>query len=105
MFTFLLDLATEKGRSIHAYAAAAKAAYAQALKEPDHAAAFYYLATSAENFVDRHERQPLSSEEFEQTFMAFQADIHALEKTAEAPEGTRLSVLNEIVASRIERTG
>ncbi|PTQ72026.1 hypothetical protein [Celeribacter persicus] len=104
MFTFLLDLITEKGRGIHAYSAVAKAAFERALAEPDHAAAFYFLATSAETFVDRHERQPLSSEELEQNFMAFQDDIRALEAVAQDSKAEQLAVLNAIVKARIART-
>lgn len=105
MFTFLLDLITEKGRGIHAYGAAAEQAYARALSAPEHAAAFYYLATSAENFVDLHERQPLSSEDLAAHFEAFQGDIQALEAASDAPKEDRLSVLNDLVKARIERTG
>ncbi|SFJ12188.1 hypothetical protein [Celeribacter neptunius] len=104
MFTFLLDLITEKGRGIHAYSAAAKAAFERALTEPEHAAAFYFLATSAENFVDLHERQPLSSEALERNFNAFQADIQALEKVAQDSPEKRLSVLNTMVKTRIAQS-
>ncbi|MBU2890698.1 hypothetical protein [Celeribacter halophilus] len=102
MFTFLLDLVNEKGRGIHAYSAAAKAAYAKALSEPDHAAAFYFLATSAENFVDLHDRQPLSSEELEQNYKVFEAGINALEKVASDSSENRLAALNAIVKTRID---
>lgn len=104
MFTFLLDLTQEKGRGIHAYSAVAKAAFERAVTEPDHTAAFYFLATSAENFVDLHERQPLSSEELERNFDMFQADVEALEGAAEESAEKRLAVLNEIVKARIEQT-
>ncbi|WP_460272862.1 hypothetical protein [Celeribacter sp. ULVN23_4] len=104
MFTFLLDLITEKGKGIHAYVAASKAAFERALTEPDHAAAFYFLATSAENFVDRHERQPLSGEELDQNFDAFKADIEALDAAAQEPEAKRLAVLNEIVTAQIKHS-
>jgi hypothetical protein len=103
MFTFLLDLITEKGRGIHAYAAASKAAFARALEEPDHAAAFYFLATSAEHFVDLHERQPLSGEELDRNFTAFQDDIHALDAVAQADKAEQLETLNAVVTARIAR--
>ncbi|MCA0044801.1 hypothetical protein [Celeribacter litoreus] len=104
MFTFLLDLTTEKGRGIHAYTAVARAAFERAVAEPDHAAAFYFLATSAENFVDLHERLPLSSEELEANFKAFEADIHALEESAGDSPENRIKVLNDIVVARIKKT-
>ncbi|TQS70029.1 hypothetical protein ERN12_15360 [Rhodobacteraceae bacterium] len=104
MFTFLLDLITEKGKGIHAYVAVSKAAFDRALTEPDHAAAFYFLATSAESFVELHERQPLSSDELEQNFKTFQADIQQLEDASTGSAENRLSVLNQIVKARIEYT-
>jgi hypothetical protein len=104
MFTFLLDLVTEKGRGIHAYSAAAKAAFERALAEPENAAAFYILATSAENFVDLHERQPLSSKALEQNFDAFRADIEAFEAASKVGAEQRLSALNEVVRLNVERT-
>jgi hypothetical protein len=104
MFNFLLDLITEKGRGIHAYSAVAKAAFERTLSEPEHAAAFYFLASSAENFVEMHERQPLSSKALEQNFEAFRADIQALEASLNGSIEKRLSVLNEVVKAHVERT-
>ncbi|MBU2867580.1 hypothetical protein [Pacificibacter marinus] len=104
MFTFLLDLLTEKGRGIHAYAAVAKVAFERAVSEPEHAAAFYVLATSAENFVDLHERQPLSSKALEQSFDAFRADVEAFEAASTGNAEQRLSVLTEVVKSNVQRT-
>lgn len=104
MFTFLIDLITEKGRGIHAYAAVSKAAFEHVLLEPDHAAAFYFLATSAENFVDQHERQPLSSEELEQNYKVFQAEIQAFEDAAQDTPANRLAALNKLVETRIKQS-
>ncbi|KAA2312109.1 hypothetical protein DL237_14395 [Pseudooceanicola sediminis] len=101
MFTFILETLKDQGRGIHAYRSAAKSLFEKAAESPDNAAAFYILATSADTFVDRHERMPMSAHELEQTFDAFQADIMALQSAHDSDDAQAiLATLNRIANAR-----
>ncbi|MCA0918818.1 hypothetical protein [Pseudooceanicola nanhaiensis] len=101
MFAFILDTLKEQGRSILAYEAVAKKSFTKAVAEPQHAAAFYLIATSAESFAELHERMPMSKQDLEQSFEAFQKDIETLQAAYEAGEPeTILAALNRVAAAR-----
>ncbi|QUS36205.1 hypothetical protein [Falsirhodobacter algicola] len=101
MFTTILDILQDKGRGIHAYAAVARTAMKMAALHPEQAAGFYVLATTAETFVDLHERMPVSSQELAQAFAAFTDDVTALQEAYEGGDpATILAALNRIAAAR-----
>ncbi|QOL79552.1 hypothetical protein [Pseudooceanicola spongiae] len=105
MFTFILDTLKDQGRGIHAYRSAAKALFEKAAESPDNAAAFYILATSADTFVDRHERMPMSAHELEDAYNAFQADITALQAAHDSDDTKAiLATLNRIANARARNT-
>lgn len=97
MFSNILETLTERGNSIHAYRAVARLAYQKAIDTPDQAAAFFLIATTAEAFVERHERMPLLSKNAEKTFATLRDDLEALGAAYEGGDPAAiLAVLNRI---------
>lgn len=100
MFLSILDELTQKGRGIHAYGAAAKLAFAQAQAQPAAAAGFYVLGKIAEEFVDLHERMPLSTEALAQFFAHYEGVARTLETAhATGDAGKMLAALNAVCAA------
>jgi len=90
----------QKGRGIHAYGAAAKLAFAQAAERPEHAAGFYVLGKIAEEFVDLHERMPMSTEALTRFFAHYESVAQTLETALEAGDAaTMLAALNKVCAT------
>ncbi|MBR9764883.1 MAG: hypothetical protein GYB53_15495 [Rhodobacteraceae bacterium] len=101
MFTPLLETLAEQGNGIHAYRAASQMSWQKAAEIPDHAAAFYLLATTIDAFVDRHERMPLMFAEVKQSFATLKQEIEALSAAYAAGDPAQiLEALNKIAATR-----
>lgn len=105
MFMSLIEELTEKGRGMHAYAATAKTAFAQASAHPDQAAAFYLLGKIAEEFVDLHERMPLSTEELNQFFGRYAAAAQALQDADDKQDAAGMLAALNAVAGQMAAKG
>lgn len=99
MFDTLVKGLNEKGGSVRAYEACARAARSRIAAEPDNAAALFLIAFAAQRFVDAYDDQPLTVEAAGEEMEQFSSFVSALDAgwaagTAEA----KLDALNKVAA-------
>ena len=77
MFTEITETFSKLGRGVHGYKAISRIAWAKARGGQDHAAAWALLALQADDFVERCERMPVSSQELQDSYEAFSRHVAA----------------------------
>lgn len=100
MFEDLVKDLTEKGGSVRAYDACARAARARIAAEPENAAALLLIASAAQHFVDAYDDQPLTVEAAGEELAEFNDLVVTLDKAHRdgSPE-VKLAALNKVAAS------
>lgn len=102
MFSNITDIIREKGNGARAYHAAAAAARQSALAEPDRAAAYFILATAAQDFGDLHYDGGSHTSVFEQELEQFQGYVDMLDEAfSNSDSDQRLSVTSKIATNMI----
>lgn len=97
--TFVKELNVQGG-GVRAYDAAARAARARIVTEPDHAAALLLISFAAQRFVDAYDDQPLTVEAAGEEFAQFSALVSGLDAAYEDGSIERkLAALNAAAAS------
>jgi N-carbamoyl-L-amino-acid hydrolase len=102
MFSNITDIIREKGKGARAYQAAAASARQSALAEPDRAAAYFILATAAQEFGDLHYDGSYHTSVFEQELERFQSYVDMLDEAfSNSDSDQRLSVISKIATTMI----
>ncbi|SED62796.1 hypothetical protein [Rhodobacter sp. 24-YEA-8] len=93
MFTEITETFSELGRGVHGYKAISRIAWAKAGDRQNHAATWAFLALLADDFVERCERMPVSSQELQDSFDAFLRHVAAF-NAANSDAATLLASLD-----------
>lgn len=102
MFTQLVETLVEHGKGIHAFRKCAAQARAMA-ETTDYAAAFFLLATVAEEFVENNERLPTTTREASAAFDRFSRHACLLEDAVAGGPEAILTALNTIAAEQVKQ--
>lgn len=79
MFQDLANAVTERGASVRAYDACARAARARIAAEPANAAALLLISYAAQLFVDAYDDQPLTAAAADEEFELFSRMVETLD--------------------------
>ena len=100
MFTFMLDVLREHGKGVHGYRNCVNEGLVAATRTPEQASPFFILATAAADFIESHERVPLSLTEAESAFVRYSGYVEQLEAAYEEGTATAmLSAMNAVAGS------
>lgn len=101
MFATLIDTLTHQGCSIHAYKEVTRQALIATRSDPENAAAWYVLATIADDIVERFERMPFSAGEKNRVFEEFSRVVRTLD-AAEGGAADLYRALNRVAQAGID---
>ena len=97
MFSDLLELIDENGRSVRAYEICARTARNRAIGELDNSAALFLLAMAAQRFVDSFDDQPITVDEAAREGEKIGGYITDLNDAYnQSDTGIRISALNKV---------
>lgn len=103
MFTPLIETLAEKGRGIHAYGTVARLAFDKASAHPEAAVAFFLLGKIAEDFVDLHERMPLTTRGLDAFYDRYSAAVQSLQTAQDTGDAqAQLAALNAVAAQAVQ---
>lgn len=106
MFNDLLTIVEENGKGIFAFQKCAEAARVRAADSAEQAAAWVLLAAITEEFVERYERMPITSDLTEQLNGLLAAEIERLDKAySGADPAQQLAAINQTAWMLIKQGG
>jgi hypothetical protein len=104
MFGYFMNALEEKGHGINGCRQSVALACQAAVNHPDAAAAHYLLSTLAEDFIDRHERMPVSAADLQTTFVKFSKAVAVLEAAFATEEPKAIwTALNTVATIRLSQ--
>ncbi|WP_299476350.1 hypothetical protein [uncultured Paracoccus sp.] len=104
MFSELIATLENYGKSTHAFSIAADVARTRAANNPESVAAWSLLASIAELFVERYERQALPTAECVRWFDLIRAETDRLDAAfAKSDPAERLNAINQTAKTLVDQ--